>query len=202
MERAKDFGELRAGRIPEPFRTRRPHLAALILRLVAASPHARPLCTEVLRLIRPAPTSPLNSPNQSPVLSSAEAPALVSPLSSPLLGSAANAQPPPLAPPLSVRAEMGAEMGADVVMAAAAERRRGGAAGAHVVDPADVAESSGGSADSVDVAVHEGAMADMAVHGGASVDWRDAELTRRLLEMQLLAVELQLAEEGEGRAPP
>ena len=71
MERAKAFGELRSQRVPIAFRAHRPLLASLIARLLAESPHERPLCSEVLRVIRPPPPpSPITSPVVGPAIAS------------------------------------------------------------------------------------------------------------------------------------
>jgi serine/threonine protein kinase len=74
MERAKDFGDLREGRVPAPFAHERPALAALIRRLLSKRPQDRPLCREVLRAIQSPPfsvpevrsASPDPSPDASP----------------------------------------------------------------------------------------------------------------------------------------
>lgn len=191
MERAKAFGELRAGRIPPAFVTRLPVLASLLTHLLDESPANRPTVTAVLRAIQPSPASPTASPLTSPVLRAspgvpgADAPSSIEELLGETLASLPREGSP--SPPTVEEARLSPT--AEQLAAASAPGPSGCGDESH--KPLTVA---------VDCSQHEAVERPPieAKDCAADHDWRDAELTRRLLEMQVLADELRQSEQTRG----
>ena len=185
MERAKAFGELRAGRVPSQFSERLPLLARLIHLLLSENPANRPTVTNVLKAIQPSPASPVVSPLTSPVLRGVLA---VSPETGQellpssieeLIGESSqenSAHRSTPSPPLVEQPQRASPTQDESVSDAKASLERLTIA--------------------VDCSSHESVDRSMSSPSCAAADWRDDELTRRLVEMELLAEELQ-SEEGQ-----
>ena len=187
MERAKAFGELRAQRMPSQFTSRLPVLAPLVSRLLSESPSDRPTCSEMLKVLLPQPTTPTVRPADSPVLTHA----------SPVLSANAKhpeALPPPLDALLSAAAERPSDSSSRTLSReeAIVEVEEMVAISEGKEEEKEEMDEKADAAAYVDDEQEEEDAADAGV--GAGVDWRDDELTRRLLEMELLAEELRLAE--------
>lgn len=200
MERAKAFGELRARRVPSDFTQRYTLLASLVGQLLAESPSERPTCTALLQAVRPGPASPVVSPLTSPVLSTSS-PVGPLPQQASLADEIPSAiLPAPAATTIAVPVPTAGAPSA-VPLHAAESSSSNETSGGSAVDASAEGEvpANGAPADGVAADGGDGGMEDA---GGGAADWRDEELTRRLLEMGVLAAELQRVEAAGGASSP
>ena len=169
-----------------------PHLNLIHL-LLSESPANRPTVTAVLKAIQPSPASPVASPLTSPVLRgvlavSAETGQELLPSSiEELIGeSSAESTAHRASPPIVDDTQPQRASPTEVVAESASEANASLSAreGSHT--RLTIAVDCSSSHESV-----EGARS-----ASCAADWRDDELTRRLVEMELLAGELQ-SEEGQ-----
>ena len=178
MERAKAFGELRACKIPAAFTARLPVMSSLITHLLAESPANRPSVTAVLKAIQPSPASPVVSPLTSPVLRAAPFPS----------------------PGPDVPSPIEELLGETLASSPRSEPREHSVSPPPVVEHQPSEEEQAGAKAPLKIAVdctHEAvhrARGDSKEGCGIDGDWRDEELTRRLLEMEILADELRKSE--------